>query len=122
MPILRSTCWFALLLILAATPARQVEAASDFARTAAEVGAGDRVEEEDGGVGDDAIEATPVDGSTQLAVDLMGGLAPAVLGAFDGGADALAIPKSLCRPAPRVPTEMPPGAGRRQAWLGRFLF
>ena len=115
----RSWCWFALVLILSGAPARQVEAAADQARTMAEIGAGDRVEEEDGGVGDDSLEATigndPGAADLGQAVDaapLPSILAHAPVG-FAAGPVAMARLGGV---------EAPAQAGRRQARLGRFRF
>ena len=111
--------WFALVLIFSGTPARLVEAAADRARTMAEVGSADRVEEEDGGVGDDALEAALTDDTGGLH------LGPA--------ADAASFPRIPARASANrasilvnlrasVSVQGPPEAGRRQAWLGRFRF
>lgn len=118
-----SACWIALILVLTCGPARQVEAAADFARTMAEVDPGDRIEEKDGGVGDDSLEATLDE-------------APAADAAHQGEAGWDASPawsSGVALGGLGVPTGspvaaypgwgvVPPGAARRQAWLGTFRF
>lgn len=61
----------ALVLIVLGTPARQVEAASDLARTVAEINEPGRCEEIDGGVGDDQLEAPrPTADAENLGLEL----------------------------------------------------
>ena len=111
-----------LVAILSATPARQAEAASDFARSMAEVGEGNRVEEVDGGVGDDSVEALKADAPGMTAHPPVArwsntlGLAnrPGVLDRGGSGDAKL-------RASTTTPWHSSRSA-RRQAWLGRFRF
>lgn len=110
--------WFVLVLIFSGTPARQAEAASDLARTMAELDEDDRrIEEADGGVGDDSLEATRADDPGQEPV--------AGLPVLDGGSGLPmrepARPPGGLRSTPSAHPRWPTRSGRRQAWLGRFL-
>lgn len=107
-----------LIAVLSATPARQVEAAADLARTMAEVGEGSRCEEVDGGVGDDSLEAT----RGELPTDVMAELIPAWSGTAPRALPDCLIPNPSCSPvAPRDPDPPPRGADR-QARLCCFRF
>ena len=113
----RGMIGLALLLVLLGTPARQAEAAADLARTASESGQDDRVEEVDGGVGDDQLEAPRGDSS----------IATAALVISPGSTDSFAplesprlipirsIARSRDRPPPPCPTSLV-----RLATLQRF--
>ena len=116
----RPLYWFSLVVILSSTPAREAEAASDLARTIAEVDGGDdrRVEEVDGGVGDDSLEATRADAPAQEAMPGHPGFE--VVSVLPTRDFAPALERS--RPVPAAPTHPPGRSGRRQAWLGRFRF
>jgi hypothetical protein len=112
-----------LLCLIAAssgTPLRQAEAASDFARSRAELGQ-DRVETIDGGVGDDAEIAVLKDGGDILAFQASVPLATA---------ERLLMPllplvfsPGFGRRCPSGPAvTLSPGSARRRAWLQCFLF
>ncbi len=107
-----------LVAILSGSLSRQAEAAGDFARTLAELGEGDRVEEVDGGVGDDPLEA--------LKADAAGSVALVAVAPELSGLDAwLSVPPLEPGPrwtSPRVISRLSARSGRRQAWLQRFLF
>src|SRR4051794_30591910 len=106
----------ALIAALSGTPLRQVEAASDLARSIAELGDGNIAEETDGGVGDDAHVALAADDDSDHSPDAWDGglLAPTSLRCL--------IPQAgLYRPA-RESSPPPTCPGRRQAWLQCFLF
>jgi hypothetical protein len=105
-----------LLAALAGTPLRQAEAADDLARSLAEVGCGDVLEEADGGVGDDAGDTIKADASP----------APLLLATADAlpATFALAAPgPGLILPGPTDRSHAPPASStRRHALLQRFLF
>ncbi len=107
-----------LVAILSGSLSRQAEAASDLARTLAELGGDDRVEEVDGGVGDDSLEA--------LEADLAGSGALAAIAPEPSGLDAWSgVPPS--EPGrgwtnPPIISRLSTQSSRRQATLQRFLF
>ena len=71
----RTMFWLSVIAALAGTPMRLAEAASDLARSFAEVDDGADVEEIDGGVGDDAgatIKSDKTSVSFGAAVDQLG--------------------------------------------------
>ncbi len=111
---------FCLVAALSGTPLRQAEAASDFARSRAELGQ-DHVETIDGGVGDDAEVAVLKDGGDtsafQASIPLAtaeGLLAPLLPLMFSPG---------LGRRCPSGPAvTLSPGSALRHAWLQCFLF
>ena len=112
----------ALLAALSGTPLRQAEAASDFARSAAEWLQAGSVEEPDGGVGDDSgVCARTSDVPRELA-DALGAAGSYVLTypppppAFQGltPAEAAEYRARVARP------QAPPGS--RHAWLQVFRF
>ena len=114
-----------MIAILAGTPARQVEAACDLARTLVEsdptVG---EITEPDGGVGDDAFEAVSLGGPEfSASADLNGD--PTGWTMLSVGSPLVSW-SLLARTAPDPAL---PRLGRlvdrsscRQAWLQRFLF
>jgi len=114
----RWICWLSLVIIVSGAPARQAEAAADCARTMAELDDDQRIEEVDGGVGDDSLEATradaPVDSWAEAALGFptLGPLL-GLLTLGEPGWDRLAA---------SVVLRLPARSGRRQAWLGCFLF
>jgi len=111
-----------LVAILSATPSRQAEAADDFARSMAELGEGNRVEEVDGGVGDDSLEALRIDANearASLAITPESSDFKAWLGPI--------LPDSVSEPdrsrlGVAVISRLSARSSRRQAWLQRFLF
>ena len=120
MPCRRWCCWFSLVVILSGTPAREAEAASDLARTMAERDdEGRRIEEVDGGVGDDSLEATRAasaesSGALELpGLDMDSSLIHSGVTRFPTLDRGQLAPILLRHYTP---------SSRRQAWLGRFLF
>ena len=114
----RSMFALSLVAMLSATPARQVEAAADLARTMADAGEGSRCEEVDGGVGDDSLEATRghLPAYTLAGVDLTGTGASRLI-----PLDRLFLHQGWVPAAPREPD--PPIRGTaRQARLGCFRY
>ncbi|MHC5540106.1 hypothetical protein ACYOEI_17950 [Singulisphaera rosea] len=112
----------ALLCLIAAisgTPLRQAEAASDFARNAAESVQDDGLESPDGGVGDDSGDSLQGGSQASLAFDQI----PVV--------DGL-LPPPGCAGLPLSPQEFsglkvhvwwpPKPPTLRHAWLQTFLF
>lgn len=112
----------ALLVVLSGTPLRQAEAASDFARSAAEWLQAGSIEEPDGGVGDDSgVSVGTSDAPGQLADALRaagsyGLIAPTPPPALRGltPAEAADYRARVARP------QAPPGS--RHAWLQVFRF
>jgi hypothetical protein len=109
-----------LIAALSGTPLRQAEAASDFARSRAELGQ-DHVETIDGGVGDDAEIAVLKEGgdtpSFQTIIPLAtaeGLLTPLLPLMFSPGFGL------RCPSGP--PGTLSPSSARRHAWLQCFLF
>ena len=118
-----SLCWLTLIVVLAGTPARQVEAASDLARTLAGLGVDSPdLTKPDGGVGDDALEAV-ASGGDEFSVDP--DLAPDRSGLAEPSAGWPLAFWSLAFPDSRFgthPVSRPPDrSSRRQAWLQRWL-
>lgn len=114
----RWICWLSLVVIVSAAPARQVEAAGDLARTMAERDEDHRVEEIDGGVGDDSLEATRADAPAASWAEVP--LEPLGFNAPSGG---ISIPgPGRSRLVAPIVWQIPTRSSRRQAWLGCFLF
>ena len=106
---------------LSGTPLRQAEAASDLARSLAELGEG-HVEEIDGGVGDDVDVAVLKAGSDTQSLRVMIPLTTAEGFLTPLLSAALSLPGfSHRRPSDRAPT-LCSGTVRRHAWLQCFLF
>ena len=111
----------ALLLVLSGTPARQAEAAADLARTYAETdqASPDPIDEMDGGVGDDQLEATRADAATDtqtganLVAPTLGRLTDTI--EFFAGRSGLTLRFALA-PLPTISPAL------RCAWLQRFQF
>jgi hypothetical protein len=109
-----------LIAALSGTPLRQAEAASDFARSLAELGEGQVIEMLDGGVGDDS-------GATILEA---GGDTTSPQSTMPPAADGLLTPPPLDPCSPELGRRRgaawaaPPPTGflRRHAWLQCFLF
>jgi hypothetical protein len=109
-----------LIAALSGTPLRQAEAASDFARSRAELGQ-EHVETIDGGIGDDAEVAVLKDGGytsafqASLPLATAGGLLTPLL--------PLMFSPGFGRRCPLgVAVTLSPGSARRHAWLQCFLF
>ena len=117
----RLTALLCLMLSLVGTPLRLAEAADDFARSLAELADAVRIEQVDGGVGDEAELAT-LKAAEPLAESSPASIVP-------WGEPHFAAPLDSFRPAP-TSSGSPPGgmhwraatAGRWHAWFQVFLF
>ncbi len=120
MRVLPLLFWLSLVAILTGTPARQVEAAADLARSmGAALDDDASLGEIDGGVGDDSLEAVETHASGfDLALDL-GSPAHPLLDLF--ALIWLPTPDESA-PTPLISAWPPDPSARRQAWLQRFRF
>jgi hypothetical protein len=108
-----------LIAALSGTPLRQAEAASDFARTHAELQGGQTIEEIDGGVGDDSgatIRSASVPCPAPALIPLM--TADGLVAPF---CPSLSPPLLDGRRTARPLLWLEPSSVRL-AWLARFLF
>jgi len=111
-----------LIAVLSGSPARQAEAAGDFARLMAELGGGSGVEPVDGGVGDDSFDAPKAAANGAGALGEITPESPRFAG-WCGLLpwNVLLGPGRQHLGSPMVP-RLSARSSRRQAWLQRFLF
>jgi hypothetical protein len=104
-----------LIVVLAGTPLRLAEAASDLARSLEETGGGWNIEEVDGGVGDDSGATIKADVTHAQDVMATMEIALAPLG-------PMAARPAIVRFVDNSPARVPAGpSSRRCALLQRFL-
>jgi hypothetical protein len=104
-----------LIAALAGTPLRMAEAAHDFARSVAETGCGDVMEEPDGGVGDDSDATIKAETTHAPDTNASASILP--------GCPGLPLPpswavlKQLADPPPRPVAKLPQRLARLQCFL-----